>query len=620
MEVLMRSRLLALVLGSLTFSCAVDGPQFGSQESSIIDGVREEGYPEVMFLFNLATRGACTATLISPRVVLTAKHCVQNGNAAQAAAANNFRLFVGSNGRRPSAQYNVSEVLTVPGSWDIGRGDASDVALLILPANAAETPRPVEFGSASGLTTFTAIGYGQTPEGTSGIKMRVQGTVERTGGGLIFVAPSVCQGDSGGPIIGDDGSIYGVVSYGYARSQADFDALQSGRCGPPAVYNGIAQFQEFIEDAIESTGGCSPTEEVCNGADDNCDGTVDEGCSAFGVACTDSSECSSGLCDETEVGVACTQACDPLRADLGCPPGFFCQNAGGCDGLCAPRTDEELALGDECSASGECASGHCAAIGEATQRCHFPCRDSTNGCFAGEVCFANDNSCGACVAARFVAPPRDQGEPCEADEDCGTGTCMNDNGVRFCSDACAMPDDCDEGFHCRAEQCIPGIAEGAGGGCLENQDCAGGFCATQGERAWCSAFCTSIEDCPLGFSCTDAGDQNICTPANGLVGDSCEVNEGCISGLCVNNTSRGSVCSRFCDADTACSAGFQCNRVDTSAICLRPESGDEEPPTTVPFEEDSGGCSASPGASGGAWSLLGLAGLAILRRRRRSRV
>jgi uncharacterized protein (TIGR03382 family) len=614
----MRSRLLALVLGSLTLSCAVNGPQFDSQESAIVDGVREDGYPEVMFLYNAAVGSACTATLISPRVVLTAKHCVQLGNAAQAAPASNFRLFVGGDSRRPRAQYLVSEVLPVPGSWSINTRDAADVALLILPAPAAETPRQMEFGSPRGLATFTAIGYGQTPAGTSGTKMRVEKNVEGTDSGLIYVEGSVCSGDSGGPIIGPDGSIYGVASYIYARTRDDIDPRTNGpRCGAPGVYNGIAQFQEFIEDAIESTGGCLPTEEICNGADDNCDGTVDEGCSEFGTACADNTECSSGLCDETEVGVVCTQTCDPLRADFGCPPGFFCQNAGGCDGLCAPRTNEELALGDECSASGECASGHCAAIGEATQRCHFPCGDGANGCFAGEVCFANANSCGACVAAGFVAPPRDQGEPCEADEDCGTGTCMNDNGVRFCSDACAMAGDCDEGFHCRAEQCIPGVAEGVGGGCLENEDCADGFCATQGERAWCSAFCNTIEDCPLGFSCTDAGDQNICAPANGLVGDSCEVNEGCISGLCVNNTSRGSVCSRFCDAEVACSAGFQCSRVGDSAVCLRPGNGsaEEEPPTTVPFE-DTGGCSASPGASGGAWSLFGLllGGLSARRR------
>lgn len=571
-----------------------------------------------MFLYNAAVGSACTATLISPRVVLTAKHCVQLGNSPQAAQAGNFRLFVGSDSRRPRAQYNVSEVLPVPGSWDIGRRDSADVALLILPAPAAETPRPIDFGSPRSLTTFTAIGYGVTPGGSSGTKMRVEKTVEGTDSGLIYVEASVCSGDSGGPIIGPEGSIYGVASYIYARSRDDVDPRTNRpRCGAPGVYNGIQQFQEFIEEAIEATGGCLPTEEICNGADDNCDGTVDEGCSAFGAACADNSECSSSLCDETEVGVVCTQTCDPLRPDFGCPPGFFCQNAGGCDGLCAPRTDEELALGDECSASGECASGHCAAIGEATLRCHSPCGDGQNGCFAGEVCFANDNSCGACVGAEFVAPPRDQGEPCESDEECDGGTCMDDAGVRFCSDACAMVGDCDEGFHCRDNQCIPGVAEGVGGGCLANQDCADGFCATQGESSWCSTFCESIEDCPLGFSCTAAGDQNICTPANGLVGDSCEMNEGCISGLCVHNTSHGSVCSRLCDAGIACSAGFECQRVGNAAVCLRPGgSMTEMTPETVPFEDD-GGCSASPGsAPAGAWTFLGLMGLVLLRRRR----
>lgn len=585
---------LALTLYACTAPSSLD---FDSAESPIVDGVTESAYPEVMFLYNAAVGSACTATLISPRVVLTAKHCVQDGDSESTSDPSDFRLFVGENSRRPTAQYLVSEVIPAPGRWDIR--DASDVALLILPAPAAEEPRLVNFGSPNALTTFTAIGYGQTPSGRSGTKMRVEKTVDGSGRGFIYVRPSVCSGDSGGPLIGPEGGIFGVASYIYSETGAQ------PVCGTaPGAYNGLQTFQEFIEGAIEDTGGCVASEEVCNGADDNCDGVVDEGCSAFGEMCTSDDQCASSVCGDTEAGVLCTQTCDPLRAELGCPPGFFCQNTGGCNGLCAPRT-EELGHGAECETSGQCSSGYCAAVGEETRRCHSPCRDGQGMCLAGEVCFANADSCGACVEARFVAPPRDQGEPCEEDSDCVDGVCMDDAGVRFCARACEGSDECDEAFHCRASRCIPGALEDIGGGCLENGDCATGFCATQGEQRWCSAFCESIESCPLGFACTDLGEQSICTPANGLIGDECTDSGDCIGGLCISDPVRGSVCSRFCGQGLACSAGFECLRREDDGVCVRPALQDEtDEQGTVPFIPSDSGCNASSSSSSGAFLWL----------------
>lgn len=586
------------------FACTAPSSfaEFDFAESPIVDGVTESGYPEVMFLYNASVGSACTATLISPRVVLTAKHCVQDGESSSASAASDIRLFVGESSRRPNAQYTVSEVLPAPGRWDLR--DASDVALLILPAAAAEEPRPIDFGSPNTLTTFTAIGYGQTPSGLSGTKMRTEKTVDGSGRGFIYVRPSVCSGDSGGPLIGPDGGIFGVASYIYSETGAQ------PVCGTaPGAYNSLQAFQEFIEDAIESTGGCVPSEEVCNGADDNCDGVVDEGCSAFGDICAGDEECASGLCSETEVGVVCTQSCDPLRAELGCPPGFFCQNDGGCSGVCALQT-EELGLGAECDASGECSSGYCAAVGEETRRCHSPCGDQQAMCLAGEVCFANEGSCGVCVDAQFVAPPRDQGEPCQVDSDCGDGICLDDAGVRFCARACEAAEDCDDAFHCRGSRCIPGALEEIGGACLENGDCSAGFCAAQGERSWCTGFCESIDDCPLGFSCSAAGDSNICTPANGLLGDECTIDDECISGLCALGPV-GSVCSRFCGPELACSAGFECQRVgDAGGVCVRPQGQDSAPgPTEVPLVPSAdSGCSASsspaPSSSTFIWLIV----------------
>ncbi len=596
---------LRILAGLAIFAGCQPAPALDSVSSPIVDGSRESGFPEVMFLYNIAGGGACTATLISPRVVLTAKHCVQNGNVAAAAPASSFRLFVGESANRPSNQYLVSEVIPAPGRWDLR--DASDVALLILTAPARETPREVSFDNPAFLAgrAFTAIGYGQTPSGSSGVKMRVQKTVDGSNGGFIFVRPSVCSGDSGGPLIGPDDRIYGVASFIYSETGSS-----SPRCGSaPGAYNGLTRYQSMIESAIEESGGCVPAEEICNGADDNCDGTVDEGCTAFGETCFESSDCSSTLCDTTSAGRICTQSCDPLRPTLGCPAGSFCENIGGCEGRCAPQGDTALrSRGDECDDASQCVTGFCAALGETTKRCHAPCRDAAGMCLAGEVCFAEAGSCGACVNEHQLPAPRDLGEPCAADEECTEGLCIDDAGLSYCSRMCTDHEACGENFHCREGTCIRGPLGAVGDPCAANEDCGDGVCVQQGERSWCSSFCSEDTACPEGFHCP--GEESpVCVPDAGVVGDTCMENTDCIDGLCVDGTARGQVCSTFCDAGHACGPGFECVRVGDTGVCVQGEAS--APPSS------GGGCAAT-GTNGGKDTLFGLfllAGWAVLRRR-----
>ena len=80
------------LLTLLALGCAAGDPVFDGSSQPIVDGELESGYPEVVFLYNISG-AACTATIISPRVVLTAKHCVQDGRNSRAAPASNFRVF-----------------------------------------------------------------------------------------------------------------------------------------------------------------------------------------------------------------------------------------------------------------------------------------------------------------------------------------------------------------------------------------------------------------------------------------------------------------------------------------------------------------------------------------------
>ena len=580
----------------------------GSVSAPIVDGTRSHNR-SVVFLYNV--RGsACTGAIVAPRAVLTAKHCVE-GSGGGAAPASQFLVYVGDSPYSPIRQYRVAEVRTAPGCWDLC-GDASDVAMLILSTPAEEEPLEIAFDSPMSLwgQTITAVGYGQTPAGRSGTQYETQKRVTMVGGGLVYVEPAVCSGDSGGPLIGPDGRVYGVASFIYSP-----DGRTRPSCGTaPGAYNGVSHIASFIESAIEESGTCVPDDiEICNGEDDNCDGAVDEVCTPIGDACGTSDECVGNLCEETSAGRICTQICDPLRPGLGCPAGTYCDRAAGCDGRCVPGAPAPTLLGngEPCSADTECASLFCVDPGDGSQRCLDPCRGDAGMCLAGEACAATPGACGACVLAAIVNAERGLGEPCMADDECRSGTCFDDSGVRYCSRACADDAACGEGFHCRAMACVRGPRGDVGSGCVENADCGeGSLCASRGEVHWCTTFCEG--ECPEGFECVPAGEYSVCQPSALLVGETCMASEDCLSGLCVD-TPAGRTCTRECDSMSPCETGLECVRTadGVTNVCALP---------TPPAPSDDGGCSVSPLARRAGdlpWLFAAIAVVFLARRRRR---
>ncbi len=601
----------AALVGALC-SCAPERIEpLSSSSAPIVDGSPSHNR-SVVFLYNLAG-AACTATIVAPRAVLTAKHCIQGGSSS-AAPASQFVVYVGDSPYRPIRQYRVAEVRPAPGCWDLC-GDASDVAMLILASPAVEEPVPISFEPPAGITgqTITAIGYGQTPAGSSGTQLSTSKRVTGVRGGLVFVEPAVCSGDSGGPVIGPEGMIWGVASFIYSP-----DGRSRPECGTaPGAYNGISHLRDFIVAAIEDSGSCVPDgEEVCNGADDDCDDEVDEVCTPPGEACTADDECVGSLCADTSAGRICSQACDPLRPGLGCPPGMYCDGSGGCEGLCVPgdSTESALGYGADCTSDIECASLFCADPGDGRQRCLDPCRGDAGMCLAGEACAATPGSCGGCVPADIVIGARGLGEPCASDEECGgsAASCFDDGGIEYCTRPCEDDEACGEGFHCRmgAHVCVRGPRGSVGSGCVENADCAdGGLCAARGDVRWCTRACS--DDCPEGFECVDAGGARVCSPSAGLVGERCEEAADCLSGLCVD-TGSGTVCTRRCGPDSHCGTGLECVRTGDGrdAVCVPPPSRGSD---------DGGGCSVGegPGRAGGvAWLLLVLGAVATMLRRK----
>lgn len=195
------------------------------ERQAVVGGTLEPGYPAVGAIVPVtpicgepveASPLTCTGTLVAPRVVLTAAHCVENVDAPQVLSV----VFAPEPARALAAErVRASEGRLHP-AWRAGE---NDIGALILSEDAPVAPVPLG-GSALpadlvGRLT-RVVGFGIDDQGNTGSRRSGTARVTAVEAGTFstVAAPGMsCGGDSGGPsFLEIDGTehVVGITSFG----------------------------------------------------------------------------------------------------------------------------------------------------------------------------------------------------------------------------------------------------------------------------------------------------------------------------------------------------------------------------------------------------------------------
>jgi secreted trypsin-like serine protease len=240
----------ALTLAGTTASAHEAEPQVvGGSRVSIGD------YPWVVQITNSSGFQFCGGTLVTPRKIVTAAHCVVRQTAP------GVRVVAGREDKESGDGIlaGVTAIWVHPDFRDVTSG--SDIAVLTLDTAMPYQTLPLATQSDATIytpgTLGTILGWGRTSEGGPASRYLLGAQVPLTNDSTCLSAfpqydptsmvcagypeggVDACQGDSGGPLM-IAGRLAGITSWGSGCAQP----------GKPGVYTRVATYAALLQDEV----------------------------------------------------------------------------------------------------------------------------------------------------------------------------------------------------------------------------------------------------------------------------------------------------------------------------------------------------------------------------------